>query len=67
MKIVKKANLVLTYDFLNIIGLMSGTSMDGIDISLVQTNGLDLKRLNKNYFYEYSNQTKKALTMTVVK
>jgi anhydro-N-acetylmuramic acid kinase len=40
---------------------MSGTSMDGIDISLVQTNGLGLKRFNKNYFYEYSNQTKKTL------
>ena len=37
---------------------MSGTSMDGIDISFVNTNGLDLKRLNKNYFYEYSLKTK---------
>ena len=24
---------------------MTGTSMDGIDISLVKTNGIDLKRL----------------------
>ena len=45
---------------------MSGTSMDGIDISLVQTNGLDLKRLNKNYFYEYSITTKKKL-MNILK
>ena len=37
---------------------MTGTSVDGIDISLVQTNGLNLKRLNKNYFYKYSNKTK---------
>jgi anhydro-N-acetylmuramic acid kinase len=51
----------LQYDFLNIIGLMSGTSMDGIDISLVQTNGLDLRRLNKNYFHEYNINTKKKL------
>ena len=50
----------MKYDFLNIIGLMSGTSMDGIDISLVQTNGLELKRLNKNYFYEYSIKAKKT-------
>ena len=35
--------------------------MDGIDISLVQTNGLDLRRLNKNYFYEYSINTKRKL------
>jgi anhydro-N-acetylmuramic acid kinase len=36
--------------------------MDGIDISLVQTNGLHLKRFNRNYFYEYNNKTKKILT-----
>ena len=41
---------------------MSGTSIDGIDISLVHTNGLNLKRLNKNYFYEYSFKTKEKLT-----
>ena len=40
---------------------MTGTSMDGIDISLVQTNGLDLRRLNKNYFYKYSEETKRTL------
>ncbi len=40
---------------------MSGTSMDGIDISLVKTNGLELKRLNENYFYQYSSDTKKKL------
>ncbi|MDB9915496.1 anhydro-N-acetylmuramic acid kinase [Alphaproteobacteria bacterium] len=51
----------MKYDFLNIIGLMTGTSMDGIDISLVQTNGLDLRRLNKNYFYKYNNKTKSFL------
>jgi len=51
----------LQYEYLNIIGLMTGTSMDGIDISLVQTNGLDLRRFNKNYFYKYSAKTKKTL------
>jgi anhydro-N-acetylmuramic acid kinase len=40
---------------------MTGTSMDGIDISLVRTNGIELKRLNENYFYPYSNQTKDFL------
>ena len=40
---------------------MSGTSMDGIDISFVRTNGLELERLNKNYFYEYNITTKKKL------
>ena len=46
---------------LNIIGLMTGTSMDGIDISLVQTNGTNLKRLNKNYYHQFSNKTKDLL------
>ncbi len=49
------------YPFLNIIGLMTGTSMDGIDISLVKTNGIDLKRLNKNFYYKYSPETKTIL------
>ena len=40
---------------------MTGTSVDGIDISLVQTNGLNLKRLNKNYFYKYSDKTRSFL------
>ena len=51
----------MKHKYLNIIGLMTGTSMDGIDISLVQTNGLDLRRLNKNYFYKYSSKTKTFL------
>ena len=45
---------------------MTGTSMDGIDISLVETNGLELNRINKNYFYEYSDNTKLFL-MDVLK
>ena len=56
----------MQYNFLNIIGLMTGTSMDGIDIALVQTNGLDLKRLNKNYFHKYSDETKNKL-MNILK
>ena len=35
--------------------------MDGIDISLVKTNGKDLIRLNENYFHPYNNKTKDFL------
>ena len=40
---------------------MSGTSIDGIDISYVQTNGQKLKRLNSNVFYESSSKSKNFL------
>ena len=40
---------------------MTGTSMDGIDISLVKTNGLALERIDKNFYYKYSTETKKKL------
>ena len=46
---------------------MTGTSMDGIDISLVQTNGLELKRLNSNFFYKYNEQTKNTLVRVLKK
>ena len=65
LNVFKKGILILPYKFLNIIGLMTGTSMDGIDISLVQTNGLYLKRLNKNYFYEYSYEARRKLKNTI--
>ncbi len=35
--------------------------MDGIDISLVKTNGQDLIRLNENFFHRYSNETRDFL------
>ncbi len=35
--------------------------MDGIDVSLVRTNGVCLKRLNKNYFFNYQDETKEIL------
>ena len=40
---------------------MTGTSMDGIDISFVKTNGIKLSRLNENYYYKYKDDTKNFL------
>tara|TARA_X000000950_G_scaffold285948_1_gene393336 strand:- start:444 stop:1529 length:1086 start_codon:yes stop_codon:yes gene_type:complete len=46
--------------FVNIIGLMSGTSLDGIDISLTRTNGEEL--INKeNFYYKYNKKEKNKL------
>ena len=46
--------------FLNVIGLMSGTSMDGIDISYVNTNGITLEII-QNFFYPYDKKERKEL------
>ena len=44
-----------------ILGLMSGTSIDGIDASLVYSDGCDLKRTISNSITPYTEQTKKLL------
>ena len=30
---------------LNVLGVMTGTSMDGVDISLINTNGTDIVKI----------------------
>ena len=44
---------------------MSGTSLDGIDISLVKTNGIDLIRLDKNFYHRYDHKTRNYLLNTL--
>ena len=43
---------------------MSGTSMDGVDISLINTNGEKIIRLDKNFYLNYQLSTKLELAKT---
>ena len=38
----------------NVIGIMSGTSMDGIDISNIKTDGINKVKILKEKSYQYS-------------
>lgn len=48
-----------------VIGLMSGTSMDGINASLSYTNGSTIKRTNHNLIYKYKKNTKETLIKAI--
>ena len=49
----------------NVLGVMTGTSMDGIDISLVRTNGTNYVKIlsEKSYIFNknYQNTLKKLI------
>ena len=47
----------MKYENINILGTMSGTSLDGIDLSVTNTNGIDLQRLGKNKFQKFEKKT----------
>ena len=40
----------------NILGVMSGTSMDGIDISIIKTNGTNYVRVINEKSYDYDTK-----------
>lgn len=48
---------------LTIVGLMSGTSMDGINATIIKTDGIDLIRCGINYIGKYSSKTVKYLKL----
>ena len=38
---------------LNVLGVMTGTSMDGVDISLINTNGTDFVKIKCEKSYKF--------------
>ncbi len=43
------------------LGTMSGTSMDGIDLSIINSDGETNTSIIDNFFFEYSSDFKKEL------
>jgi anhydro-N-acetylmuramic acid kinase len=48
----------------SVLGLMSGTSMDGVDISLIKTDGYDYFEQISNKFYEFSDELYKRFNFS---
>ena len=51
----------------NVIGIMSGTSMDGVDLSLIKTDGINNTEIIIEKDYKYSKDYKKKLKKLIKK
>ena len=39
-----------------VLGIMSGTSIDGLDFSLIKSDGLNYVKIIKNKYYKFSKK-----------
>ena len=47
------------------LGLMSGTSMDGVDASIISSNGKDKYHSIYDEFYEYDKEIREELNLCI--
>ena len=50
----------------NVLGIMSGTSMDGVDLSLIKTDGMNYTKIVYEKNYKYSNSYKHKLKKLII-
>ena len=48
-----------------VVGLMSGTSVDGIDAAILKTDGITFKRLGRTGFFPYREKTRSEILRAV--
>ena len=51
----------MSFKYFKILGLMTGTSQDGIDASIIKTNGKNVEYLNMNLFRKYNPKTREEI------
>ena len=47
---------------INVLGVMTGTSMDGVDISLINTNGTDFVKIKCEKSYKFDKNYQNIIT-----
>ena len=50
----------------NVLGVMTGTSMDGIDISLVKTNGTDYVKIISENSYKFNTNYQRIINKLII-
>ena len=50
----------------NVLGVMTGTSMDGVDISLINTNGTDFVKIKCEKSYKFDKNYQKTINNLIV-